>query len=193
MTANIQQNATNALATEKIGIKVAEHARESGQAVSKTVSAMQQIAQKIAIIQEIVQQTRMLSLNATIEAGRAQEHGRGFAVVAAEVRALSERSQEAATAINQLVDSSVTIAEEAGDMLIELVPDIQKTAELVQEISAASHEQSMGASQINKAIQQLDRTIQQSAVISEDLFSTSEQLANQATHLQSAIEFFKLS
>lgn len=192
MTANIRQNAENALQTEKIGIKAANDAGESGEAVMQSVSAMQQIASKIAIIEDIARQTRMLSLNAAIEAGRAQQEGKGFAVVAAEVRSLAERSQEAATEINQLVSSSVGVAEKAGSMLARLVPDIQKTAELVQEISAASREQSTGADQINSAIQQLDTTIQQNVLISENLSATAEKLASQAEQLRDAVEFFHL-
>lgn len=192
MAANIKQNAENALQTEKIGIKASENARESGQAVIKAVSAMQIIAKKTAVIEDIARQTHMLSLNATIEAARVQEQGKGFAVVASEVRALAERSQVAATEINQLVRSSVDVAEKAGNMLIKLVPDIQKTAELVQEISAASNEQSSGAAQINDAIQQLDQMIQQNVLIAEDLSLTSEKLSGQAEQLRNAIEFFKL-
>jgi methyl-accepting chemotaxis protein len=192
MAANIKQNAENALQTEKIGMKAAENARESGQAVMKAVSAMQTIAKKIAIIEDIARQTRMLSLNATIEAARAQDQGKGFGVVASEVRALAERSQAAATEINQLVSSSVAVADKAGNMLVKLVPDIQKTAELVQEISAASNEQSSGAAQISEAIQQLDQMIQENVSIADELSSTSEKLANQAELLQSVIEFFKL-
>jgi methyl-accepting chemotaxis protein len=135
----------------------------------------------------------MLSLNATIEAARAQEHGKGFAVVAAEVRSLAERSQEAATEINQLAGSSVAIAEKAGEMLKKLVPDIQKTAELVQEISAASREQDTGAEQINRAIQQLDQVTQQNSASSEEMAVTAKELAVQGEQLQNTIAFFKLS
>lgn len=192
MVANIRQNADNALQTEKIAVKAAEDARESGQAVTDAVSAMQEIAKKVAIIEDITRQTRMLSLNATIEAARAQEYGRGFAVVASEVRALAERSQEAATEINQLTSSSVVIAEKAAKMLSKLVPDIQKTAELVQEISAASKEQNTGAEQINRAIQQLDNVTQQNSATSEELSATAEELAAQAEQLQHTIAFFKV-
>jgi len=191
MVANIRQNSDNALQTEKIAVKAAEDARESGEAVAKAVQAMQEIAKKVAIIDDITRQTRMLSLNATIEAARAQEHGRGFAVVASEVRSLAERSQSAATEITQLASSSVTAAENAGEMLMKLVPDIQKTAELVQEISAASKEQNTGAGQINKAIQQLDNVTQQNSATSEELSATAEELASQAEMLQHTIGFFK--
>lgn len=193
MAANIRQNAENAHQTEKIALKAAQRAREGGKAVIETVHAMQEISQKILIIEDIVRQTRMLSLNATIEAARAQEHGRGFAVVASEVRGLAERSQTAASEINTLATTSVAIAENAGQMLQKLVPDIEKTSELVQEISAASHEQNTGVGQINKAIQQLDQIIQKNASMSDQMSSTSEELASQAEQLQHAISFFRLT
>ena len=192
MAANIKQNAENAIQTEKIAAKSAQDAQEGGRAVLETVNAMQQIAKKISIIEDIARQTRLLSLNATIEAARAQEHGRGFAVVASEVRSLAERSQIAAEEINSLANSSVSIAGKAGEMLTKLVPDIQKTAELVQEISAASKEQDSGAEQINRAIQQLDQVIQQNASTSEEVASTSEELTGQAEQLQTIIEFFRV-
>jgi methyl-accepting chemotaxis protein len=192
MVANIRQNADNALQTEKIAVKVAEDARASGKAVADTVTAMLEITKRIALIEDITRQTRMLSLNATIEAARAQEHGKGFAVVAAEVRSLAERSQAAAAEITQFASSSVVIAEKAGEMLKKLVPDIQKTAELVQEISAASREQDTGAGQINKAIQQLDSVIQQNSATSEEMASTAEELAAQAEQLQHTIAFFRV-
>ncbi|CAN2040701.1 methyl-accepting chemotaxis protein [Candidatus Magnetomoraceae bacterium gMMP-15] len=192
MTANIKQNADNALQTEKIALKSAEDASEGGKAVVETVSAMKQIAEKISIIEEIARQTDLLALNAAIEAARAGEHGKGFAVVASEVRKLAERSQTSAAEISKLSISSVDVAENAGERLDRLVPDIKKTAELVQEISAASNEQNTGAEQINNAIQQLDNVIQQNASACEELASTSEELASQADQLQSAIEFFKI-
>ncbi len=191
MAANIRQNADNALQTEKIAIKAAEDARESGRIVAETLNAMREITKRITIIEEITRQTRMLSLNATIEAAKAQEYGKGFAVVAAEVRALADRSQAAAIEINQLAGVSMAVAERAGEMLKKLVPDIQRTAELVQEISAASREQNTGADQINKAIQQLDQVIQQNSTVAEEMASMAEELASQAEHLQSAIAFFK--
>ncbi len=193
MSSNIRQNADNAQQTEKIAIKAAEDARNGGAAVAETVGAMREIAEKITIIEEIARQTNMLALNAAIEAARAGEHGKGFAVVAAEVRKLAERSQSAAGEISQLSGSSVDVAEKAGDMLNKIVPDIQKTAELVQEISAASVEQNAGAEQINRAIQQLDQITQQNASGAEELSSTSEELASQAEHLKSMVGYFKLA
>ena len=192
MISNIKQNADNASQTEKIAIKSAQDAREGGKSVAETVKAMKEIAGKISIIEEIARQTNLLALNAAIEAARAGEHGKGFAVVASEVRKLAERSQLAAGEINKLSASSVQIAEQAGVMLDKMVPDIQKTADLVQEISAASKEQDAGAEQINKAIQQLDQVIQQNASASEEMSSTSEELASQASQLQDAVAFFKI-
>ena len=133
----VRQNADNAQQTEKIALKAAKDAEESGKAVTGSVTAMKEIAEKISIIQEIARQTNLLALNAAIEAARAGEHGKGFAVVASEVRSLAERSQSSAGEITQLASTSVAVAEKAGDMLSKLVPDIQKTAELVAEISAA--------------------------------------------------------
>jgi methyl-accepting chemotaxis protein len=192
MVANIRQNTDNALQTEKIAVKAAEDAREGGRAVAETVAAMKQIAGKILIIEEIARQTNLLALNAAIEAARAGEHGKGFAVVAAEVRKLAERSQMAAGEIGTLSGSSVKVAEDAGQMLSVLVPNIQKTAELVQEISAASKEQDAGAEQISKAIQQLDQVIQQNASSAEEMASTAEELSSQAEQLQDMIAFFRI-
>ena len=155
------------------------------------MAAMKEIAEKITIVEEIARQTNLLALNAAIEAARAGEAGKGFAVVAAEVRKLAERSGSAAGEITQLATSSVAVADEAGRMLAKIVPDIKKTAELVQEIAAASNEQNIGADQINKAIQQLDQVIQQNASASEEAASTSEELAAQAQSLQEAVSFFQ--
>ena len=192
MVSNIRQNADNAQQTEKIAVKSAQDAREGGKVVTNTVGAMKEIADKISIIEEIARQTNILALNAAIEAARAGEHGKGFAVVASEVRKLAERSQTAAAEISQLSKSSVEVAEKAGEMLAKLVPDIQKTAELVQEISAGSNEQNAGAEQINKAIQQLDQVIQQNAGASEEMASTSEELSSQAEQMQGTISFFRI-
>ncbi len=192
MASSIKQNTDNALQTEKISMKSATDAKEGGKAVKETVAAMKEIATKISIIEEIARQTNLLALNAAIEAARAGEHGKGFAVVASEVRKLAERSQSAAGEISELSARSVQVAETAGDMLEKMLPDIQKTAELVQEITASSKEQDTGADQINKAIQQLDQVIQQNASASEEMASTSEELSSQAEQLKDAISFFKL-
>jgi methyl-accepting chemotaxis protein len=193
MAANIRQNADNALQTEKIAMQSAQYAAESGKVVAETVSAMQQITKKITIIQDIADQTRLLSLNATIEAARAQEHGKAFSVVASEVRKLSEIAKTAAEEIRELASASVTVAENAGEMLTKLVPNIRKTSELIQEISAASTEQSTGTEQINRAIQQLDHVTQQNAALSENVATAAEELAAQAEQLQNTIEFFRIT
>ncbi|MDM8549204.1 methyl-accepting chemotaxis protein [Desulfobacterales bacterium HSG2] len=192
MSSTISQNADNAIETEKIALKSSEDAREGGKAVERTVTAMKEIAGRISVVEDIARQTNLLALNAAIEAARAGEHGRGFAVVASEVRKLAEKSQKAAAEIGQLSITSVEIAEEAGRMLARIVPDIQRTAELVQEISAASVEQDSGSKQINQAIQQLDQVIQQNVATSEEMSSTSEELAGQAEKLQDTIEFFRV-
>ena len=193
MHATIRQNADNATQTEKIAVVSATDAQESGKAVAETVAAMKEIAARISIIEEIARQTNMLALNAAIEAARAGEHGKGFAVVAAEVRKLAERSQIAAGEISKLSSSSVSVAERAGSMLTKLVPDIQRTAELVQEITASSKEQASGTEQINGAIQQLNSVIQQNAGAAEEMASTAEELSSQAQQLQHTVSFFKVS
>jgi methyl-accepting chemotaxis protein len=190
MVSNIKQNADNASQTDKIANKSAKDAQESGKSVLEAVSAMKEIANKISIIEEIARQTNLLALNAAIEAARAGEHGKGFAVVAAEVRKLAERSQKAAAEINQLSSTTLRVSEKSGEMLDKLVPDIQRTAELVQEISAASKEQDTGAEQINKALQQLEKVIQQNASASEEMASTTEELTGQSDQLVSALGFF---
>ena len=192
MAANIKQNADNAGQTEKIARQSAADAEAGGQAVARAVTAMQTIAEKITIVQEIARQTDLLALNAAVEAARAGEHGKGFAVVASEVRKLAERSQTAAQEIGTLSGQTVTVARQAGEMLTRLVPDIKKTAQLVEEITAACREQDVGASQVSQAIQQLDQVIQQNAAASEELSATSEELASQAEQLQDSISFFRL-
>ena len=169
MAANVKQNAENANQTEKIAAQSAKDAEASGVAVGRAVEAMQTIAAKITIVQEIARQTDLLALNAAVEAARAGEHGKGFAVVASEVRKLAERSQAAAAEIGALSTETVKVAQEAGSMLAKLVPDIKKTAELVEEITSACREQDVGSSQINQAIQQLDKVGQQNASASEQV------------------------
>ncbi|GEM_PF-4608069 len=193
MSANIRQSADNAAETEKIAVRSAADAETSGSAVGKSVDAMKSIAEKISIIQEIARQTDLLALNAAIEAARAGEHGRGFAVVASEVRKLAERSQEASNEIVTLAGSSVTIAEEAGRMLTQLVPDIRRTADLVQEISASAREQTIGTEQVNTAINQLDRVSQQNAASAEQISATSEELAAQADQLRAILGYFTVT
>ncbi|UYQ72051.1 methyl-accepting chemotaxis protein [Pelagibacterium flavum] len=192
MAATIKQSADNASQTEKIARQSAADAIASGQAVDNAVSAMQTIAEKIMVVQEIARQTDLLALNAAVEAARAGEHGRGFAVVASEVRKLAERSQAAAAEISTLSGDTVKAAQSAGEMLSKLVPDIQRTAELVEEISAGSREQNAGAAQINTAIQQLDKVTQQNTSAAEEMSATSEELASQAEQLQAAIGYFRI-
>ncbi|MBF0610155.1 MAG: HAMP domain-containing protein [Magnetococcales bacterium] len=190
ITSNIQSNTNNALQTEKIAALASQSASQGGEAVLEAVVAMREIAGKITIIEEIARQTNLLALNAAIEAARAGEHGKGFAVVAAEVRKLAERSQVAAADIGRLSTSSVAVAEKAGGIISKLVPDIQRTAELVQEIATSSSEQSKGVDQINTAIQQLDHMIQQNSGASEEMAATSQELAAQATLLSQTIRYF---
>lgn len=193
MNSTIQQNADNAMMTEKIALQSSTDASESGIAVAEAVKAMKDIAGKITIIEEIARQTNLLALNAAIEAARAGEHGKGFAVVASEVRKLAERSQVAAAEISELSASSVEVAERAGAMLTKLVPDIRQTSALVQEISASSKEQSANAEQINNAIQQLNQVIQQNAGAAEEIASTAQELSSQAEMMLSTMNFFKVA
>ncbi len=193
MVANINQNADNAHQTERIAIKAAQDIAEGSKAVNLTVQSMRNIGNKISIISEIASRTDLLAINAAIEAARAGEHGKGFAVVAAEVRKLAERSQIAANEIQEVSQSSVDIAERSGKLLGEIVPDIQKTARLVQEISAASMEQNSGSNQINNAIMQLTQVTNQNAAASEEMATSAEELAAQSESLKDAISFFKLT
>jgi methyl-accepting chemotaxis protein len=192
MASNIQQNTDNAHQTEKISQKASKDISEGNDAVGKTVVSMRNIADKIGIISEIARQTNILALNAAVEAARAGEHGKGFAVVAEEVRKLAARSQEAALEIDETSKSSVDIAEQSGKILTEIVPDIERTAKLVQEIAAASNEQSSGAAQVNNAIQQLNQVTQQNAAAAEEMATSAEELSSQAESLQEAMAFFRI-
>jgi methyl-accepting chemotaxis protein len=192
MTSSIAQNTENAKITDGMASKAAKDAADGGEAVNATVEAMKQIAKKIGIIDDIAAQTNLLALNAAIEAARAGEHGKGFAVVAAEVRKLAERSQVAAQEIGEVAGNSVGLAEKAGKLLAEIVPNIRKTSDLVQEITAASTEQSSGVGQINSAVSQLNQTTQQNASSSEELAATAEEMSGQAEQLQRTMSFFKL-
>jgi methyl-accepting chemotaxis protein len=192
MTSSIAQNTENAKVTDGMATKAAHEAAEGGEAVKATVAAMNQIATKIGIIDDIAYQTNLLALNAAIEAARAGEHGKGFAVVAAEVRKLAERSQVAAQEIGEVASSSVELAQRAGKLLDQMVPNIRKTSDLVQEITAASQEQSVGVGQINSAVSQVNQTTQQNASSSEELAATAEEMNAQAEQLQHSVGFFKL-
>ncbi len=193
MGSSIKQNSDNASATEATARKAADSGVQGGEAVARTVQAMKDIAGKIGIIEEIARQTNLLALNAAIEAARAGEAGKGFAVVAGEVRKLAERSQTAAGEISALSTASIEVADRAGALLGTIVPDIHKTAELVQEISAASREQASGVDQITKAVTQLDQVIQQNASASEEMASMAEELSGQADQLKETMQVFRLS
>ncbi|KTT34558.1 histidine kinase [Pseudomonas oryzihabitans] len=193
MSASIAQNTENAKVTDGMAGKAAREAVEGGQAVRETLVAMKTIADKIGIVDDIAYQTNLLALNAAIEAARAGEHGKGFAVVAAEVRKLAERSQVAAQEIGTVAKSSVALAERAGSLLDEMVPSINKTSDLVQEITAASEEQTAGVEQINSAMMQLSQITQQNASASEELAATSEEMSGQAEQLQQLMEYFTVN
>jgi len=193
MSASITQNAENSRQTEQMALKGASDAEVSGRTVENTVDAMKAIAEKILIVQEIAYQTNLLALNAAIEAARAGEHGRGFAVVATEVRKLAERSQAAAKEISGLASSSVKVAEQSGQLLAELVPSIRKTADLVQDVAAASSEQASGVSQMSKAMSHVEQVTQRNASAAEQLASTAEELSAQAEALQQLVGFARAS
>jgi methyl-accepting chemotaxis protein len=192
ISATTKQNTDNAIGTEQLSRKVSADATEGGTAVVKSVSAMREIASSINIIEEIARQTNLLALNAAIEAARAGEAGKGFAVVASEVRKLAERSQKASGEISVLSTNSVAVAERAGNLLGQMVPDIKKTADLMQEIASASREQSTGIDQVTQAMTQLDSVIQQNAAASEELASSSEELSAQAVQLRELVSFFRI-
>lgn len=192
MSGSLAQNAENAQSTRDIANQTEEMSVKGGEAVNQTVEAMQSIAQKIGIIEEISYQTNLLALNAAIEAARASEHGRGFAVVAEEVRKLAERSQISAKEIRELAGSSVEVAEQAGTLLTEMLPEIRKTANLVREIAAANSEQTTSISQINQTMLQLDHITQQNASAAEELASSSEEMSSQADTLREMMQYFKI-
>jgi methyl-accepting chemotaxis protein len=193
IAASAKGNAESATVTDGIATQAAREAQDSGAAVSQTVEAMKSIAGKVKLIDDIAYQTNLLALNAAIEAARAGEHGRGFAVVAAEVRKLAERCQVASQEIGTLATSSVALAVKAGEVLTHMVPSIHKTSELVQEIAAASSEQSSGVGQITGAMNHLGSATQQTASASEELAATAEELSAQARQLQDLMSFFRLA
>jgi methyl-accepting chemotaxis protein len=192
MDSNVQATTENAQRTESIAGSVAQEAGRSGKTVKQTVSAMRNIAEKITVIEQIARNTNLLALNAAIEAARAGDHGKGFAVVASEVRKLAERSQTAAAEINELAGESVRIAEEAGSDIEAVVPEIQKTSELIQEISVASKEQRAGTRQVSTAVGELDHTIQRNAAQAEQMAGMARSLSEQASRLKDSVAFFTL-
>ncbi|ALN74443.1 methyl-accepting chemotaxis protein [Aureimonas sp. AU20] len=192
MTANIRQNADNAVQAERIAAQSAQGAEKSRVAITGSLEAMREISEKIQIVQEIARQTDLLALNAAIEAARAGSHGKGFAVVASEVRKLAERSQAAAADIGTLSGQTLAASEEAGKVFDGLMPDIRRTADIVSEIAAACREQSIGIEQINQAIVQLDQVTQANAGAALQMTTTAEALAGEAVNLNDRATFFKL-
>ncbi|MCP4457413.1 MAG: methyl-accepting chemotaxis protein [Cytophagales bacterium] len=192
MAANTEQNTKNSKETEQIAELASQNISSSNESVGRTVDSMKLITDKISIIGEIARQTNLLALNAAVEAARAGEHGRGFAVVAAEIRRLAERSQVAASEIDDVSSKGVSMAEESGKLLEEIVPEIQKTSKLIGEIASASIEQNDGTEQVNNAIQQLNNVVQQNASTAEEMAANSEELNAQASQLRETVGFFKV-
>lgn len=192
MASNIQQNSDNSAEAEKIASKAAADVEEGKIAIENTINSMKDIADKVSVITEIARKTNILALNAAVEAARAGDAGKGFSVVAAEVRRLAENSQSSASEIEELCQSSVVVADVAGDLFKNLVPNIQKTAQLVKDINLASDEQNSGAEQVNNAIQQLNTITQQNAASSEQMSASSEELSSQADILRQTVDFFDL-
>lgn len=192
MVENIRRSADNAAETSSISSQAAKDTEESGAVVQNAVVVMRDIADKVSVIEEIARQTNLLALNAAIEAARAGEHGKGFAVVAAEVRKLAERSGAAAGEISELSSTTVEAADMASRMLAKLVPDIRKTADLVEEISASTRDQNASAVEINKSLGQVDEVVQQNAAAAEEMSATASDLSNQAEQLERAMAFFKV-
>ena len=193
MTANIQQNNQNAKQSQKISISAQEGITDVNERSQKAVAATKKISEKIDIINDIAFQTNILALNAAVEAARAGEQGRGFAVVAAEVRKLAENSKRAAEEIVGLSKNGLTLTQESGEKLAEMLPEIEKTTSLVQEIAAASSEQANGAEQVNNAMQQLNSVSQQNAAASEELAGNAEEMSSQTDQLKDIIQFFKVN
>jgi methyl-accepting chemotaxis protein len=191
IAANIQQATDSARQTEIIAINAAKEILAGNSASQQTIEAMTNVADKISIINEIAFQTNILALNAAIEAARAGEHGKGFAVVASEVRKLAERSRQAANEIDVYSKESIKISKTAAEELSRIVPEIEKTAKLIQEISASSVEQSGGITQINAAIQLLNQTTQHNTAVSEELATNAEEMAGQAEELRNCVAYFK--
>jgi len=190
MSSAIQQNSDNAMQTEKIAVSSSQGIMDVNNSALKSLEAMRQISEKIKVINDIAEKTDILAINAAIEAARAGEHGKGFAVVAAEVRKLAEVSQKSALEINALSSSALRVTEESGAMMQKIIPEIQRTAQLVQEIAASSNEQRSGSEQITKAVVQFSQVTQQNSAAAEEMSSSSEEMASQAEMLKETIGFF---
>ncbi len=191
-SSKIQQNSDNSQQTEKIATQVAMGIKEGNQSSEISVNSMKEIALKISIINDIAFQTNILALNAAVEAARAGEHGKGFAVVAQEVRKLAERSKIAADDIDRLTKSGVEVSEKAGKQLSDIVPEIERTSRLVQEIAAANMEMYTGSTYVTNAMEQLNKVTLQNAASSEQMASSAAELANQAKLLKESVSYFKV-